>query len=724
MGKKSRRTGPAIAADSPVRLPKHLPTVSIVIPTKLSRGVIATLQALDAQDYPGRFEVIVVGDHYDPGLELARRLTVKYQLRLFGVKVRTPGRDANAKRAFGIEKAHGDILALLDADVLPPKTWLSTIVSLLCYRAKAVGGPVKGVGAGFIDRYIDENSFGSKTPRMDPAYWVDVLSTSKRKLPITANFACWRHVAEEVGPPDVRFTNSYEDYSWFSDMVAAGHAIYCTPLLMAPREHRNSLGGLVREYRRSGRGCADFICTRFASGFAKKRFMELLLIPFVAAAMATGIWLYPDAGLYAVLLVLCDMLRQAVRLRRIGAILYRPLTLVLALSFLRGAYEGLVRSVFVRRGRSKILSEREIPADGLTPRAWPFVSVVVPVKHRPATIGGLIKSLQGQNYPGGFELILVGDVRDATWETVKKYAADPRIHVVEAAITAEGRDANAKRNIGLARASGEVLVLTDSDMVLPSDWLMRGVELMREHLYHVVAGSMVSMEEDFWGSYTDLNPFGSKTPRMDPPYVLNRENCGKGRHKPPITASLFFSRAVLEATGGLDPDFLTPYEDYPFADVIVSKGYEIFCTHRLAAYHYHRDGLRSSCKEYLRAGEGCADYVRAYGWSPLATKRRRQLPFMLALYALAVVALVVWPVVVLGSGLALMTGLGIVAWCKTRLARAVLFPYITALLGTMFTVGMLWGRIKRTLRKPARTVVRAHHEISLAPITEEGHHVH
>lgn len=200
----------------------------------------------------------------------------------------------------------------------------------------------------------------------------------------------------------------------------------------------------------------------------------------------------------------------------------------------------------------------------------PFVSVVVPVKNRPEPTKRLVESFLDQTYSNS-ELIIVGDFNDATWSTVEEFLSE-RVRIIRARVLSEGRDANAKRNVGLEAAKGDVLVLTDSDVVLPSDWLETGVRLMGEG-YEVVAGGLLSVGDgNFLSGYVDQNPLGAKTCRFDPPYVLTAENAGKGRYKQPITANIFLTRRVYEEVGGLDADFTTPYEDYPYADSIIWGG--------------------------------------------------------------------------------------------------------------------------------------------------------
>src|ERR1051326_9074540 len=95
----------------------------------------------------------------------------------------------------------------------------------------------------------------------------------------------------------------------------------------------------------------------------------------------------------------------------------------------------------------------------------PSVSVIIPVKSRERTIRPLIETLLSQDYPGSLEIILVGDRNDRTWMAIGDIISQNKVAIIEITSKSRGRDANRKRNEGLRFANGEVLVLTDSDMV-------------------------------------------------------------------------------------------------------------------------------------------------------------------------------------------------------------------------------------------------------------------
>lgn len=328
--------------------------------------------------------------------------------------------------------------------------------------------------------------------------------------------------------------------------------------------------------------------------------------------------------------------------------------------------------------------------DGLVP-----VTVVIPIKHSQATIRTTVEALLGQDYAGEFEVLVVGPTGDPTWAELAPEIAAGTITAIEVDLTPDRDTPAAKRNIGLARARGDVLALCDSDMVPPVDWLSRAVELLGDG-WDAVAGPMQSITMDFWGTYVDENRLGSKTPRMGREYVLNAETFGKPGFKPAVTANVAVKRRVYEDVGGFDEAFVYAYEDYEWCKRIADHGYTMLCTPVLAGRHHHRQGLRALTREYVRSGRGCADYARAHPHCRFTRRRRRHVA---AVYGAALAVPLTGLLVglsALGLGLAAaVAALGLISVARVRRPVAIGFPFATMILGGAFVAGLTVGTLGR-----------------------------
>ena len=96
-----------------------------------------------------------------------------------------------------------------------------------------------------------------------------------------------------------------------------------------------------------------------------------------------------------------------------------------------------------------------------------MISVIIPAYNAARTIGRCLASLEGQ--AGLAEVIVVDDASED--QTGALAARAPGMTVVRHALN---RGPAAARNLGVAHASGDLLVFLDSDAVVTDrDWLMK-----------------------------------------------------------------------------------------------------------------------------------------------------------------------------------------------------------------------------------------------------------
>jgi glycosyltransferase involved in cell wall biosynthesis len=314
------------------------------------------------------------------------------------------------------------------------------------------------------------------------------------------------------------------------------------------------------------------------------------------------------------------------------------------------------------------------------------VSVVIPVKNSERHIRTCVDSLLSQEHED-FEVIVVGDERDSSWRALGDIH-DRRLRCLPVKVSMNGatRDANLKRRIGLTHATGDVLALTDSDMVLRPGWISGGVAMLEDNA--VVASSMISRSSSFVGRYVDDNALGSRYPSYTREFTLTRETYGRPGFKPPVTANLFMRREVVEATGGPDPSFTRSYEDYEWARRIIDAGFDIRCTDKLASVHNHRTSPGQLMRDSYKAGRGCADYVVTFPRCRFSRMRVRQAGMSLLGVLAALLGIVADPRAIVAFA-AMAVGLTLVSWAKVGRPAGALYPLITLPLGLAFVAGLV-----------------------------------
>lgn len=313
-------------------------------------------------------------------------------------------------------------------------------------------------------------------------------------------------------------------------------------------------------------------------------------------------------------------------------------------------------------------------------------SVVIPSKNSGNSIRATVDALNNQDYPGTTEIIVVGDMNDSSWEALKGVGGN--LIIVKTDILSPRRDANMKRSIGLSYVSpkSDILAIIDSDVVVGPDWMALVAERLNGDI-QAVAGPVSGIIPGFWTDYIDKNPAGSKTPRITSAFVLDKENIG--HKKPPVTANFAMTKEVYEQVGGPDPAFTNSYEDYEWFSRMVRNGYGILCDSALDSVRYHLDGFRPLLKEYLGAGRGCADYIYTYFRDCSFAKRR--VLHLIIFYLMCVVglaSLIVLPLLTVSVGLVMTLVVAGYSAVKVGRINALSYPFITALLGTMFVYGL------------------------------------
>jgi glycosyltransferase involved in cell wall biosynthesis len=93
-------------------------------------------------------------------------------------------------------------------------------------------------------------------------------------------------------------------------------------------------------------------------------------------------------------------------------------------------------------------------------------SIVVPAYNEASYVGAALRSLQAQDYPGPYEIIVVdNNSTDGTGEIAASYGVTVVKEMEPGVCQARQR--------GTAEARGEIVVSTDADTVQPIDWLSR-----------------------------------------------------------------------------------------------------------------------------------------------------------------------------------------------------------------------------------------------------------
>ncbi len=248
----------------------------------------------------------------------------------------------------------------------------------------------------------------------------------------------------------------------------------------------------------------------------------------------------------------------------------------------------------------------------------PFVSIIVSTHDRPERIPACLRSLLALQYPR-YEVIIVDNTPSttATAELIQQTYRDvPQVRYIREDRPGLGWG----HNCGMMAASGEILAITDDDVVVDPYWL---VELVRAFSLAedvaCVTGLVLPLELEtsaqFWfeeyGGFSmgftrsifDMKENHPRTPLH--PYAVGRFGTG---------ASMAFTAAFLHSIGGFDPalgpgTLAQNGEDLAIFFQVVSQGHKLLYQPAALVYHLHRRDYASLRKQISTYGVGLTAYL-------------------------------------------------------------------------------------------------------------------
>ncbi len=206
----------------------------VVIAYNEEHHVCRCLEAIEAQEGLGIHEIIVVDDgSTDATADLVREMQVRNDsLRLIGQANRGRG----AARAAGVKAASGELIAMVDADICLPSTWLGTCLSSI-ENYDVVGG--------------------TAVPDGDVAYLYNTFRLTAVGAPatatITGNNGLYRRQVFEHVMFDEELCEG-EDIDINHELLANGYRLACLPGLVVEHREDKSLAESVAWLYESGRG--------------------------------------------------------------------------------------------------------------------------------------------------------------------------------------------------------------------------------------------------------------------------------------------------------------------------------------------------------------------------------------------------------------------------------------------------------------------------------------
>lgn len=190
------------------------------------------------------------------------------------------------------------------------------------------------------------------------------------------------------------------------------------------------------------------------------------------------------------------------------------------------------------------------------------ISIIIPARNEAQNITACIQSILNNDYPAGlFEIIVIDDhSTDNTFEKVKNFGLENVLCLRLADVLKENERVNAYKKkaieTGIAQSSGNLIITTDADCILPEAWLKNIAAVFQKQLPVMIAGPVSFFSDNRIVSIFQSLDFMSLQGITGAAHRLRLGNMSNG-------ANLAFSKsAFYEVNGYEGVDHLASGDDY------------------------------------------------------------------------------------------------------------------------------------------------------------------
>lgn len=212
-----------------------------------------------------------------------------------------------------------------------------------------------------------------------------------------------------------------------------------------------------------------------------------------------------------------------------------------------------------------------------------FISMIIPNYNGQKTIGHCLEAALASDYRK-FEVIVVDDKsKDNSVEVIRKYPC--KLIQLE-----ENVGAAKARNMGAAKARGNILFFTDSDCILAPDSLIKVRDSIKRFDNKTIIGgtyTKIAFDDTFFSTFQSIfiNYSETKNP-LTPDYIP--------------THALVIDTKSFQSSGGFPEKFLPILEDVEFSHRLRKKGFSLRMNPDLEVSHIFNFNLISSLRNAFK----------------------------------------------------------------------------------------------------------------------------
>jgi glycosyltransferase involved in cell wall biosynthesis len=247
----------------------------------------------------------------------------------------------------------------------------------------------------------------------------------------------------------------------------------------------------------------------------------------------------------------------------------------------------------------------------------PSVSVIIPTENISDVLQDCLESLQNLGYPEDLlEIIVVKDFDGYPKNTIDEYFSYHSAFKYPISILNMNGTPAGKRNYGVSVAKGSIIAFTDSDCIVPSQWISKAVKHFIGHSVAFVGGPNLNPPKSNWrqecggdilSSWLGTGPMRARYT----PIGETRTTTGSEL----ILCNMFVRKSIFEKFQGFNEQ-LFPNEENEFLHRIVSRSGtnnpNVMYDPTLFVYHHRRSIILPHCKQIFKYGVGRGKMTRMH----------------------------------------------------------------------------------------------------------------
>jgi glycosyltransferase involved in cell wall biosynthesis len=256
------------------------------------------------------------------------------------------------------------------------------------------------------------------------------------------------------------------------------------------------------------------------------------------------------------------------------------------------------------------------------------VSVIIPIYNGERDLPDLINCLLEQTYPKEkIEFLLIdnnssdrtANILETAVQTAKN-CQTALYHLQETSI----QSSYAARNLGIRKATGEIIVFTDADCRPRSNWIENLVKPFIDSQIGLVAGNLVALP-----GKTILEKYAEACGMMSPHFLLKHPFCPYGQ-----TANLAIRKKIFNKVGLFRP-YLTTGGDADICwRILRETDWKLEFACNAVILHRHRSSLRELRSQWRRYGTSNRYLHELYGVDLMQELNTRQFLYRLSRWML------------------------------------------------------------------------------------------